>query len=158
MFEFGEFRNLATRFESIINSNQMDAFMRECLLDLAKKLWRKTKNKTPFNTGLLKNTWKIGTISKIGDMYEIEVYNDTEYAEWIENGFKAHWVPGRWEGHQFVYDKNERKSGMFVGKPGTYVEGKFMLKLSEGEVEREMNRFLQRKQEEFLRKLLGGES
>lgn len=157
MFEFSEMRALANRLEQFVNGTEMDAFMRECLLDLAKKLWRKTKNKTPFNTGLLRNTWHLGTITKSGDMYEIELYNDTEYAEFVENGFKAHWVPGRWEGHQFVYDKNERKSGMFVGKPGTYVEGKFMLKLSEQELEREMERFLQRKQEQFLRKMLGGD-
>ncbi|MEC1178538.1 HK97 gp10 family phage protein [Metasolibacillus meyeri] len=157
MFEFSEMRALAGRLEQFVNGGHTEAFMRECLIELAKKLWKKTKNKTPFNTGLLRNTWQIGTISKIGDIYEIEVYNDTEYAEFVEHGFKAHWVPGRWEGHQFIYDPKERKSGMFVGKPGTYVEGKFMLKLSEQELEREMERFLQRKQEQFLRKMLGGD-
>lgn len=157
MFEFQEFRDFVERMEKLITGNQIDDFIRECLLDLAKKLWRKTKNKTPINTGLLRGNWEIGSITKKGDLYEIEVFNNIEYAEFIENGFMSHWVPGKWIGNEFVYDKNERKSGMFVGKPGTYVEGKFMLKLSEQELESEMERFLQRKQEEFFRKWLGGD-
>lgn len=156
MFEFSEFRAYAARVERLIDGNQMDAFLRECLLDLAKKLWRKTKNKTPWNTGLLRGRWEIGAINKNGHIYEIEVFNDEEYAEYVENGFKSHWVPGYWSGNQFVYDKNA-KTGMQVGTPGGFVEGKFMLKLSEQEIEQEMERFLQRKQEEFLRRLLGGE-
>ncbi|MED3799953.1 MULTISPECIES: HK97 gp10 family phage protein [Lysinibacillus] len=156
MFEFSEFRNLTDRFETAINSAQVEAFMRECLLDLAKKLWRKTRTKTPVNTGLLRGKWEIGSITKQGHIYEIEVFNDEEYAEFVENGFKSHWVPGYWEGNQFVYDK-DAKTGMQVGTPGGFVQGRFMLKLSEQELEREMDRFLQRKQEGFLRALLGGE-
>ncbi|GLC87494.1 HK97 gp10 family phage protein [Lysinibacillus piscis] len=156
MFEFNEFRALADRLESTINSAQIDSFIRECLLDLAKKLLRKTRTKTPVNTGLLRGKWEIGTITKQGRIYEIEVFNDEVYAEFVENGFKSHWVPGYWSNNQFVYDK-EAKTGMQVGTPGGFVEGKFMLKLSEQELKREMDHFLQRKQEEFFRRLMGGD-
>ena len=156
MFEFSEFRDFAKKIEELADRQRIDEFMEGCVIDLAKKLLRKVKPMTPVNTGLLRGHWKMGTVTKQGSNYEIEVFNDVEYAEWIENGFKSHWVPGYWSNGQFVYDKKS-KTGMQVGKPGGYVEGKFMLKLSEQALENEMERFLQRKQEAFLRKWVGGD-
>lgn len=78
---------------------------------------------------------------KSGEWYKIDVYNNADYANHLENGFRSHFVPGYWEGkgksRRFVYvedyrelesrlEKNEPR-GMYVGKPGGYVRGRFTL-------------------------------
>ncbi|MED4377982.1 HK97 gp10 family phage protein [Schinkia azotoformans] len=153
--EFSEFKQLADRFHHILDNNVVDLFLKEILLDMAKKLVSKTKRKTPVNTGLLRESWQIGHIEQRGNNYMVEVYSEIEYASFVENGFRAHWVPGEWKANQFVYDPNA-KTGMQVGKKGGWVQGKFMMTLSVKEIEREMPRFLERKQTEFLNRLLNG--
>lgn len=153
--DYRELKRWQEHIQKQLDDKVIEKYIEECLKDLAKKLIRKIKQRTPVNTGLLRNSWTIGSITKNGNVYEIEVYTDIEYASYVENGFRAHWVPGYWEGNQFVYDPNA-KTGMQVGKPGGWVPGKFMLKISEIELERALPKFLQRKQEELLKKLMGG--
>lgn len=49
-----------------------------------------------------------------GTDYIVKAGNTAEYAEYIEKGFRSHFVPGHWENDVFVYDKNS-KTGMIVG-------------------------------------------
>lgn len=154
-FEFSEFLQFRDRMQGMLDEHAVDGFIREVLLDLAKKLVVKTKRRTPKNTGLLQNSWMIGNVVQNDNSYEVEVYTDIEYANFIENGFRAHWVPGEWVGNQFVYDKNA-KTGMQVGKKNSWVPGKFMLTISAKEIERELPAYLQKKQLELLKKMMGG--
>lgn len=154
-FNFRELKEFANHLQNVVDTNVIDDFMRECIMDIAKKMLRKVKNRTPFNTGQLKTGWTIGAITKTGDVYEIEVFNNVEHAPFIENGFRAHWVPGYWSSNQFVYDPTA-STGMQVGKPGGWVAGKFMMKISEKEIDREMPKFMKRKQMELTKKIMKG--
>jgi hypothetical protein len=68
---------------------------------------------TPVDTGDLRNNWKYDVIKK-GDTYIIVIYNQLEYASFVENG------------HRIV----------IAGKTVGWVEGRFMLKLTEEEMQR----------------------
>lgn len=153
--DFKEFVNFKEQFKKSIDGNLIENWIEECLRELANKLVRKIKQRTPVNTGLLMNSWTIGAITKNGDVYEVEVYTDIEYASFVEKGFRAHFVPGYWKGKQFIYDPNA-DTGMHVGKPGGWVQGKFMMKFSEEDLKRELPSFLKRKQEQLLKKMMGG--
>lgn len=74
---------------------------------------RKVKKMTPVDTGDLRNNWK-HLVVKRGDTFIITVYNQLQYASFVENG------------HRIVI------GGVTVG----WVEGKFMLKLTKDEMER----------------------
>lgn len=74
---------------------------------------RKVKKMTPVETGDLRNNWKHHVVKR-GDSFIILIYNQLEYASFVENG------------HRIVI------GGQTVG----WVEGKFMLKLTKDEMER----------------------
>ncbi|MES1046310.1 HK97 gp10 family phage protein [Heyndrickxia oleronia] len=74
---------------------------------------RKVKKMTPVDTNDLRNNWKYDVIKK-GDTYIIVIYNQLEYASFVENG------------HRIV----------IAGKTVGWVEGRFMLKLTEEEMQR----------------------
>ncbi len=53
---------------------------------------------------------------------QIDVYNNLEYAQYLEHGYRQHFVPGKWEGRNFVYipfykPPKGKPAGMTVG-PG----------------------------------------
>lgn len=91
------------------------------------------KKRTPVNQGQLRENWHSNVLIRSG-IYEIIVSNNTEYASYVENGFRAHFVPGYWAGTNFIYVKYSPSSpnkyrGMFVGKKTTgWQKGKFMMR------------------------------
>lgn len=74
---------------------------------------RKVKKMTPVDTGDLRNNWKFYVLKR-GNAYYIHIYNQLEYASFVEKG------------HRIVV------AGQTVG----WVEGRFMLKLTMTEMER----------------------
>lgn len=92
----------------------------------AENLLFNTKNYTPVaevDGGTLRESWK-RTRAKEGIVH---VYNNTDYALHVEYGHrqKKRWVPGRWENGHFVYDPDEKESGMML-KP-RFIKGYKML-------------------------------
>jgi len=65
---------------------------------------------------------------RTGNKYTVDVYNNLDYAKHLEYGFRSHFVPGHWEGKTFVYQRNDPAGGMYVGKPGGYIRGRYVLK------------------------------
>jgi predicted RNA-binding protein Jag len=86
--------------------------------------------------------------------YVIDVYNNMEYAAALEYGFRAHFVPGHWKGHTFVYQKDDPQGGMFVGKKGQIVQGHHTLERALGETKSTQKARLQRKLNKFLKERL----
>jgi hypothetical protein len=87
----------------------------------------KVKNLTPVGDvdgGTLRANWKVGSVTKQGDNFMIEVYNPTEYAPFVEFGHRQ--TPGR-----FVPAIGKRLKN-------SWVEGKFMATISTKDLEREM--------------------
>lgn len=73
--------------------------------ELALRLLTKTKQRTPVGVykdrtgGTLRRNWDVTQVKRSGYSYSIEVYNDTEYAIYVEFGHRTRnhqgWVPGR---------------------------------------------------------------
>lgn len=93
---------------------------------------RKVKKMTPVDTGDLRNNWKYHVVKK-GLEYTIVIYNQLEYASFVEKG------------HRIVV------GGVTVG----WVEGRFMLKLTEEDMLRIAPRMWQREVEKEMRRIFG---
>lgn len=87
-------RQLARLIES-----QYPAEFRELVIQIARELQTKVKEKTPIKTGRLSDSWHVGDIIKRGNTYYIEVYTNVEYAAMVEYGHRKPggrgFVPGR---------------------------------------------------------------
>lgn len=57
----------------------------------------------------------------VGNTYFVNAGNTAEYAEYIEKGFRKHFVPGYWEGDVFVYDPNSKTGAVFGPMQGRWV-------------------------------------
>lgn len=127
------------------------------------------KNDSPdiVNTGAYRNSWHTGNKAltfdghdnhdgsrprKVGKKFLIDVYNNLDYASHLEYGFRAHFVPGHWEGKTFVYSPNDPAGGMYVGKPGSYVRGHFVLRRAKHRVKNTQTARVTRKWNEILKK------
>lgn len=91
--------------------------------------------------GTLRKNWTVSDVRKNGGNYEIEVSNSTEYASYVEFGHRQ--TPGR-----FVpaIGKRLKKS---------WVKGKFMLTISESELQKQAPSVIEKKITEWLKKLGG---
>ncbi len=81
---------------------------KKLVIGLAYDLEGRAKDKTPVQTGYLRNQWHIGQIVKRGNEYYIEVCNNVEYAEAVEYGHRTRggngFVPGK---HMMELSLNE---------------------------------------------------
>lgn len=62
---------------------------------------------------------------KHGTSYTIDVYNNVDYAKPLEYGFRSHYVPPE---HLSSHYRKRFPKGMYVGPPGGYVKGRYVLK------------------------------
>lgn len=159
-FDFKEFKALRDRFQDA--DKIIDQFIREFLSEMAMRALRKIKKRTPVGNygtkivtiqrgknkgktrtvklkgshgrtgGQLRRNWKVGKVHSFGNSYVVEIYNNTEYAGYVEFGHRTGAELTRW------------------------VEGEFMMTISMQEIERELPRYLARRQKELLQRLLGG--
>lgn len=123
-FDFSEFSKMVRQLEQASNPNNIDRFMREFLTELAYRALAKTIKKTPHATPFLKLNWKVGDIRITANGYEVDMYNNTEYASYVEFGHRT--------------------------RNGGWVEGRFMATLSLKEVEREMPKYFEKKMKDYL--------
>lgn len=93
---------------------------------------RKVKKMTPVDTGDLRNNWKHQVIKK-GDMYTIVIYNQKEYASFVELG------------HRIVV----------AGKTVGWVEGRFMLQMTMVEMERLAPNMWEKDVDREMRRIFG---
>lgn len=102
----------------------------------------KPKLKKISQGGTLRRAWHIKNITKHGDFYIVSVFNNMEYASYVENGHRQHvgqYVP--------VLGKRLKKS---------FVEGKFMMKLSAELIKKEGKAYIRQEFETFLRRHWNG--
>lgn len=135
-FDYTQFKRLALNTKKAMDSGIIDKFVEGFLLEMAYRAERKIKKRTPVGEdtdtrGTLRRNWKVGKVVKKGDSYEIEIYNDTEYAMYVEFGHRTGKDLTRW------------------------VEGKFMMTISMQEIEREWPKYLEKRQLELLNKIFG---
>lgn len=125
--EFSQLTKLADNVQAL-NDGVANEFTKEVANEIAARLLRRIKQKTPVGQytdgrtgGTLRNGWAIGQITQKGNSYTIEIINPVEYASYVEYGHRQ--TPGR-----FVpaIGKKLKKS---------WVKGRFMMTLSINEIE-----------------------
>lgn len=130
-------------FQKIIEEmeKEKEQLMIDTIKELAGRLLRKVIKRTPSDTGNLRRNWTVSDVRKNGENYEIEVSNSAEYASYVEFGHRQ--TPGR-----FVpaIGKRLKKS---------WVKGKFMLTISENELQKQAPAVIEKKITEWLKKLGG---
>ena len=118
----------------MLNDRQRQVWTEAAVKELAARLLRKAIKRTPVGIypaetgkkgGTLRRGWTVGNVRKQGDTYTIEVINPVEYAPYVEFG---HRTPN----HQ------------------GWVEGKFMLTVSEQELQKEAPIILMARLEQFI--------
>lgn len=155
-FDCSEFKNMAKSFQKALDERVVERWIKEFLLEMAFRAERKIKKRTrvgvysdqvSFKTkdgkevnfttsstktgGNLRRNWRVGNVEKHGNAYVIEIINPVEYASFVEYGHRT---------------KN--------GKG--WIEGRFMATISMQEIERDLPRFLEKKQVELLNQILNG--
>lgn len=118
--EFSELKKLAENVNAL-KDGVANEFTKEIANEIAMRLLRRIKQKTPVKEGTLRDGWAIGQITQKGNSYTIEIINPVEYASYVEYGHRQ--TPGR-----FVpaIGKKLKKS---------WVKGRFMMTLSINEIE-----------------------
>lgn len=117
--EFSQLSKLAENVKAL-NDGVANEFTKDIANEIAIRLLRRIKQKTPVKEGTLRNGWAIGKITQKGNSYTIEIINPVEHASYVEYGHRQ--TPGR-----FVpaIGKRLKKS---------WVKGRFMMTLSFNEI------------------------
>jgi hypothetical protein len=117
-----------------LNRQQTSQFTEAAIKELAGRLLRKVKFRTPVGIypassgktgGTLRRGWEVGEVVKEGSVYTIEIVNPVVYAPYVEFGHRT--VNNGW------------------------VEGRFMMTISELELQRDAPRLLQSKLNSFVK-------
>ena len=145
--DYNELKKLKERIMLFGDPTQMDKFFESCAKELAARLLSKVIKRTPVGEypaetgkkgGTLRRGWTNGkssnatayanslTLNKVGSDYVIEIINPVEYASYVEYGHRT---------------RNHKG----------WVEGKFMLTISEDELRRSAPHILQKKLEKYLK-------
>lgn len=83
-FDFSEMERMAKTFKKAQDERVIERWIRELLLEMAYRADRKIKkymtNNFIVDTGHLRRSWQVGKVVKKGDSYEVEIFNNVEYA------------------------------------------------------------------------------
>lgn len=123
--DFKEFKKFAEK----VSEADVQKLHEDIVKDLAARALRKIVKTTPVDTGNLKRNWKVGNVKKTGDTYEIEIYNNTEYAPYIEYGHRT-------------------KNGL------GYVQGRFMMTIAVAEVKALSSSIVEKKLSAFINEVM----
>lgn len=140
-FDFSAFERWSKQIDKAVADNAAQKLTEQVLLELANRVLRRTKQKTPVDIGALRRSWQVGEVVRHGDYLEVEIYNPVEYAEFVEYGHRQE--PGRYVP---ALGKRLKQS---------YVPGQYMLTLSIKEVEALAPALIGKRSDEFMRRLLG---
>ena len=99
-----------------------DEILKAAINDISNRTLRLAMKRTPVDTGFLREGWYLGPIKRNGNSYEVEVENNTEYAEYVEYG------------HRQVIN------GVTLG----WTKGQFMLTISINLIEEEIENIVNR--------------
>lgn len=131
-FDISGFEQLGKSINKAVDERIAERFIRDFLLEMAYRAERKIKKRTPVDTGDLRRNWRVGKVVRKGNSYIVEIYNNTEYAPYVEYG---------------------HRTGADLTK---WVEGRFMMTISMKEIERELPKYLEKRQKELLEQIMNG--
>ncbi len=125
-----------------LNDEHKEVFLQQCAKELAARLLAKVIKRTPSDGGTLRRGWTAGknqnatayanslAIKHTGDKYIIDIVNPVEYASYVEYGHRT-------RNHQ------------------GWVQGHFMLMISEAELNNVSDAILQKKLNKYLKDVFG---
>lgn len=128
-FNFAEF----ARYKSAITVFQKEyyEFLKQFLAEMASRVVARAKKRTPVDTGFLRRSFELGDVHGVGENISVDILNGADYASFIEYG------------HRIV------RNGVEVG----WYDGRFMLKTSVAEIQREMPERYEREFAQFCKKV-----
>lgn len=136
--DFSELVALRDKFQNL--QNIIDDFCIQVTQEISQDFVKAVIAKTPGGqTGALKNNW-VSNIIKEGNIYKIEVINPLKYAEFVEFGHRQQ--PGR---YVKAIGKRLKKS---------WVQGKFMLTITERDLQRNLDKIIREKVNAFIMEAL----
>lgn len=124
-----------------LDEGAIQQFTEQMVRELAQIVFAKIIERTPVGEypagsgklgGTLIRNWVIGEVIKNGNLYEIEITNSTDYASYVEYGHRT------------------------VNHAG-WVDGRFMMTISEQELESQGPAIINRRLTAFLKEVLDGE-
>lgn len=170
---YGELERFRKQLGEIADPNSLEQFFNDCANEIAMLLLRRVKKLTPVGKslftyedvrdengnsvlykrgkkkgqakqkrvnahtgGTLRRSWYIDEVKKVGACYQIWIVNPVKYASYVEYGHRQ--TPGRFVP---VLGKRLKKN---------WVNGRFMLTVSEIEIRRLTPALLQRRLKEYL--------
>lgn len=103
--DYRQLKKLQERMQKLEKA-ELEKFCEAMAKEIAARLLAKAIKRTPVGQyedgrvgGTLRRGWTVGSITKKGNTYEIEVFNPVEYAMYVEFGHRTRnhkgWVPGR---------------------------------------------------------------
>lgn len=132
-FDYSEFQQYRDNFAKF--TREFDAWIHKFLLNEGMRFIREVKNRTPVDTGDLRNHWKLEGMTRDGDTLQVWFVNPMHYASFVEYG------------HAKPY-----KSGAAPGS-ADWVEGYFMMTVSLDVIKRGMPSRFNKELEKFLASL-----
>lgn len=96
-FDISELKEFQKRLEAM-EKNTFDNIAEQCTNELAARMLRKTKKRTPVKSGHLKGSWRANAAVKRGGQWRTAVFNPVKYAPYVEYGHRTingGWVAGR---------------------------------------------------------------
>ena len=139
--DFHELRDLNERIKAAASEQEMDKFYTELLDEMMKGLLKNVIHQTPPGpSGHLHRNWFVTKAKRSGKHYRAEIYNNIEYAPYVENGHR-------------------QEVGRYVPAIGkrlvrSFVEGKHMLRDSLFDLQKAAPDFIKTKSEEFLSRMM----
>lgn len=134
-FDVSELEKLRDKFKKL--SKNTSEISRKVIEDMALRTLRATIKRTPVGEyddgrigGTLKKGWYVTDIVQKGNVYEVDLKNDTTYASFVEYGHRT-------RGHN------------------SWVEGQFMMTISVDEVQRKVERIQKATLDRILKEELG---
>ena len=153
-FSAGDLKKLQEKMKKLTQQDR-NTFIAGCAKEIGARLLAKVKKRTPvgkysnsvnFTTkdgkqvsftaktgrtgGNLRRNWTVGEIMKIGSVYKVEIVNPVEYSSYVEHG---------------------HRTADHMG----WVQGRFMLTISEQEVLKLTPQLLEARLEQYLRGIMG---
>lgn len=141
-FDFSGFEQLGESINKAVDERVVERFIRDFLLEMAYRAERKIKKRTPADTGDLRRNWRVGKVERRGNGYIVEIFNNTKYASFVEYG------------HRQEVGRYVPAIGKRLKEP--WVEGRFMMTISMKEIERELPKYLEKRQKELLEQIMNG--
>lgn len=139
-FDSRALKDFAKKLEKLANGD-IQAFSRKCAAELAGRVFREARLRTPERLGTLKKGWRIAEPREAGNSVIIAINNTVHYASYVEYG------------HRIVVGGKIGEGGKVIG----FTAGHFMLTRAEERVRGISDELLKKRLDEFLRKALNNE-